>query len=151
VLGICNGFQILCEAHLLPGALLRNETLKFHCHWTHIRIETSATAWTGHLTVGDVLRLPVAHGEGAYFASDDLIAQLEQNGQIVARYCDRDGAVSVQANANGSVGSIAAVANERGNVVGLMPHPERATNDLIGGADGLRILQGLLTFAPIGA
>lgn len=151
VLGICNGFQILCEAHLLPGALLRNETLKFHCHWTHIRIETSATMWTGNLKVGDVLRLPVAHGEGAFFASDAVVAQLEKNGQIVARYCDVDGEVSVAANVNGSVASIAAVANERGNVVGLMPHPERATNDLIGGADGLRILQGLLASAPVNA
>jgi phosphoribosylformylglycinamidine synthase len=147
VLGICNGFQILCEAHLLPGALLRNATLRFHCHWTHIRIETSGTAWTANLSAGDVLRLPVAHGEGAYFASDDLVAQLEVNGQIVARYCDAHGNVSEDANANGSVASIAAVANDRGNVVGLMPHPERATNDLIGGADGLRLLRGLLSMA----
>ena len=150
VLGICNGFQILCEAHLLPGALLRNATLRFHCHWTYIRIETSNTSWTGNLTAGDVLRLPVAHGEGAYFASDELIMQLEENGQIVARYCDVDGSVSADANANGSVASIAAVANERGNVVGLMPHPERATNDLIGGADGLRLLRGLLAPATVG-
>lgn len=151
VLGICNGFQILCEAHLLPGALLRNETLKFHCHWAHIRIETSATAWTGKLNVGDVLRLPVAHGEGAFFASDDVVAQLEENGQIVARYCDVDGEISAEANVNGSVSSIAAVANARGNVVGLMPHPERATNELIGGADGRRVLQGILATAAVTA
>ncbi|HYJ13076.1 MAG TPA: phosphoribosylformylglycinamidine synthase subunit PurQ [Thermomicrobiales bacterium] len=151
VLGICNGFQILCEAHLLPGALLRNATLRFHCHWTYIRIESTDTSWTRQLTAGDVLRLPVAHGDGAYFANDELVAQLEENGQIVARYCTADGAVSADANTNGSVAGIAAVANERGNVIGLMPHPERATNALIGGADGLRLLQGLLAPAPIGA
>ena len=148
VLGICNGFQILCEAHLLPGALLRNETLKFHCHWTNIRIETSGTPWTSELEVGDVLRLPVAHGEGAFFASPELVRELEANGQVVARYCDSDGEVTARANANGSVGNIAAVSNAQGNVVGLMPHPERATNDLIGGNDGLRVLRGILAAQP---
>ncbi len=150
VLGICNGFQILCEAHLLPGALLRNETLKFHCHWTHIRIEHTESPWTSELSVGDVLRLPVAHGEGAYFASPELVQRLESHNQIVARYCEPDGEVTPAANANGSVANIAAVSNERGNVVGLMPHPERATNDLIGGADGLRVLQGILVAQPVG-
>lgn len=144
ILGICNGFQILCEAHLLPGALLRNETLKFHCHWTHIRIENTTSPWTSELADGDVLRLPVAHGEGAYFASPEQVKQLEARGQIVARYCEPDGEVTEAANANGSVDNIAAVSNERGNVVGLMPHPERATNNLIGGADGLRLLRGVL-------
>ncbi len=144
VLGICNGFQILCEAHLLPGALLRNRTLKFHCHWTHIRVESDRSPWTAELEIGDVLCLPVAHGEGAYFASSDLVSELEERGQIIARYCESDGAVTQAANANGSVGNIAAVSNEAGNVVGLMPHPERATNDLVGGTDGLRLLRGVL-------
>jgi phosphoribosylformylglycinamidine synthase len=144
VLGICNGFQVLCEAHMLPGALLRNQTLKFHCHRTNIRIENASTAWTSALETGDVLNLPVAHGEGAYYAAADVVAVLERNGQIVARYSTADGELTDEANANGSVNGIAAVCNERGNVVGLMPHPERATNDLVGGADGLKFLQGIL-------
>lgn len=145
VLGICNGFQILCEAHLLPGALLRNRTLKFHCHRTDIRIENAGTAWTSALEEGDVLNLPVAHGEGAYYADPDVVAMLERNGRIVARYSTTEGEITDEANANGSVAGIAAVCNERGNVVGLMPHPERATNALIGGADGLRLLRSLLS------
>ncbi len=144
ILGICNGFQILCEAHLLPGALLRNRTLKFHCFWTTILIEKSDTPWTSALSAGDVLRLTVAHGEGAYFVDEDRVAELERNGQIVARYCDNDGTVSDEANRNGSVANIAAICNERRNVVGIMPHPERATNDLTGGSDGLRLLKGIL-------
>jgi phosphoribosylformylglycinamidine synthase subunit PurQ / glutaminase len=147
VLGICNGFQVLCEAHLLPGALLRNETLRFHCFWAHIRIEQTATAWTNNLADGEVLRLPVAHGEGAYYVDEIQLAKLEANGQIVARYCTQDGVIDASANANGSVGNIAAVCNRDRNVVGLMPHPERATSDLVGGADGLKLLRSLLTGA----
>lgn len=144
VLGICNGFQVLCEAHMLPGALLRNKTLRFHCNWTHIRIEQTETPWTRALAEGDVLRLPVAHGEGAYFIGDEGLERLEANGQVVARYTDEDGNVTPEANANGSVANIAAVSNESRNVVGIMPHPERATNDLVGGADGLRLLTSIL-------
>lgn len=147
VLGICNGFQILCEAHLLPGALLRNATLRFHCFWTTIRIEQTSTPWTASASVGDVLRLPVAHGEGAYFIGSDGLAQLERNGQVVARYCDPSGEVSEAANRNGSVANIAAVCNEGRNVVGIMPHPERATDRLVGGDDGRRILGGMLDLA----
>ena len=145
VLGICNGFQILTEAHLLPGALLRNASLRFHCFWTHVRIESDRTAWTAGVTEGTVLRLPVAHGEGAYFADAGTLASLEANGQIVARYSSPEGTVSDQTNRNGSVGAIAGVANERGNVVGLMPHPERAANELVGGVDGLRLLQPVIS------
>jgi phosphoribosylformylglycinamidine synthase len=144
VLGICNGFQILTEAHLLPGALLRNRTLRFHSHRTHIRIDQPDTFWTMNLEPGAVLTLPVAHGEGAYFADSATLERMEANGQVVARYCDAAGQVSEETNPNGSVESIAAVANERRNVVGLMPHPERATNRLIGGDDGLRILNAAL-------
>jgi phosphoribosylformylglycinamidine synthase len=144
VLGICNGFQVLTESHLLPGALLRNRTLRFHCHWTHIRIEQPDTAWTTNLERGAVLRLPVAHGEGAYFADPETLKRLEANGQVVARYCGEKGQVSEETNPNGSVASIAAVTNDRRNVVGLMPHPERATNRLVGGDDGLRILRAAL-------
>lgn len=142
VLGICNGFQILTEAHLLPGALRRNKTLKFHCHWTHVRIERTSTAWTDGLAPGSILRLPIAHGEGAYFADASAVERLETAGQVVARYCDPDGQISDAANANGSVNNIAGISNERGNVVGLMPHPERASDPLIGGADGRLLLRG---------
>lgn len=144
ILGICNGFQVLAEAHLLPGALLRNKTLRFHCHWTHLHIENASTAWTSNLKVDDVLRLPVAHGEGAFYADEATVAELEANNQIVARYCESDGSITERANANGSVSGIAAVSNRRGNVVGLMPHPERATSELTGGADGLRLLKSVL-------
>ncbi|CAN5798863.1 phosphoribosylformylglycinamidine synthase subunit PurQ [soil metagenome] len=147
VLGICNGFQVLCEAHLLPGALLRNRTLNFHCFWTHMRIEQSNTSWTAGLANADVLRLPVAHGEGSYYVEDGQLADLEREGQVVARYCTPDGTVNECANPNGSVASIAAICNVRRNVVGLMPHPERATNSLIGGSDGLRFLGGILETA----
>lgn len=146
VLGICNGFQVLCESHLLPGALLRNETLKFHCYRAHIRIENASTAWTSALDEGDVLNLPVAHGEGAYYIDPEGLRGLEENSQVVARYCNPAGAVTESSNLNGSVAGIAAVSNEHGNVVGLMPHPERATNELVGGADGLRLLRSVLSF-----
>jgi phosphoribosylformylglycinamidine synthase len=141
VLGICNGFQILCEAHLLPGALLRNQSLRFHCFWTHIRIEQNSSAWTKGLDVGHVVRLPVAHGEGAYFIDDPGLASLKEHNQIVARYVSATGEDDASANPNGSIEAIAAVCNLEGNVVGLMPHPERATSDLTGGAEGRLILQ----------
>lgn len=151
VLGICNGFQILTEAHLLPGALLRNRTLRFHCHWTHIRLERHGNAWLSNVRPGEVLRLPVAHGDGAYFADPETLDRLEANGQVVARYCEQDGHLSPTSNANGSSRSIAAVSNEGGNVVGLMPHPERATNPLIGGEDGLRLLRSALEILAVPA
>lgn len=145
ILGICNGFQVLTEAHLLPGALLRNKSLRFHCFWQHIRIEQTNTAWTSALREGEVLRLPIAHGEGAYYVDERQLAELEANGQVVARYSTPGGEVTDEANQNGSVAGIAAVCNAKRNVVGLMPHPERATNDLIGGADGLKLLRSVLT------
>ena len=149
VLGICNGFQILCEAHLLPGALLRNKTLKFHCFWTQVRIEQTNTAWTSGLRQGEVLTLPVAHGEGAYYIEEHRLEELEREGQIVARYSSPEGTVHDAANVNGSVANIAAICNQGRNVVGLMPHPERATNDLTGGSDGLRLLTSLLEGALV--
>jgi phosphoribosylformylglycinamidine synthase subunit PurQ / glutaminase len=144
VLGICNGFQILCEAHLLPGALLRNQTLRFHCFWTGMQVEQTNTAWTSNLEAGEILRLPVAHGEGAYYIGDAELDQLEHNGQVVARYVALDDRHDEEANPNGSVAGIAAVCNEQRNVVGLMPHPERATNAMVGGADGLKLLQSVI-------
>ena len=145
VLGICNGFQVLTEAHLLPGALVRNRTLRFHCHWTHVRFEQTATAWTEGLRPGDVLRLPIAHGDGCYYADRETLDRLEANGRIVARYVGAEGALSEEANANGSARSIAAIANDQGTVVGLMPHPERAADDLLGSSDGLRMLRSVLS------
>lgn len=149
VLGICNGFQVLCEAHLLPGALLRNKSLQFHCFWTHIRIESTASSWTSDLRDGDLLRLPVAHGEGAFYTDADGLAELEANGQIVARYANQWGQIDESSNPNGSLAGIAAISNRAGNVVGLMPHPERATNALIGGEDGRRILQHIANVATV--
>jgi phosphoribosylformylglycinamidine synthase subunit PurQ / glutaminase len=149
ILGICNGFQVLAEAHLVPGALLRNESLSFQCQWLHIKIENAKTAWTGDLSAADVLRLPIANGEGCYFADDNTLQDLEENGRIVARYCDESGIVTDDANPNGSRRNIAAVSNEAGNVVGLMPHPERATNKLIGSGDGLKMLKSVLSYLSV--
>jgi len=149
ILGICNGFQILAEAHLLPGALLRNRSLSFQCQWLNICIENAKTAWTIGLRENDVLRLPIANGEGCYFATTEDIEKLERNGQIVARYCDQSGNVTSSSNPNGSAGNIAAVSNSAGNVVGLMPHPERAADELIRGADGLKMLNSVLSYLSI--
>jgi len=144
VLGICNGFQVLCEAHLLPGALLRNSSLRFHSFEVFFKVEQTDTPWTRGIEAGTVLRLPVAHGDGSYFIDPEGLAKLEANGQIVARYSDAIGNVTDEVNRNGSVNNIAAVTNETRNVVGLMPHPERATNALVGGDDGLQILRSLV-------
>jgi len=144
VLGICNGFQVLTEAHLLPGALLRNRSLAFHCEWIHARVESVSSSWTADLRPGEILRLPVAHGEGAYFADAATLDRLEANGQVVVRYCEAEGTTTERTNFNGAARGIAGVTNERGNVVGLMPHPERATDPLLGSTDGLRILVSAL-------
>jgi phosphoribosylformylglycinamidine synthase I len=149
ILGICNGFQILAEAHLLPGALLRNQSLSFQCQWLNIRIENAKTAWTNGLREYEVLRLPIANGEGCYFAAPEDIDTLEQNGQIVARYCDEAGNVISASNPNGSSDNIAAISNAAGNVVGLMPHPERAADELIGGTDGLKLLNSVLSYLSV--
>ncbi|MBA2290441.1 MAG: phosphoribosylformylglycinamidine synthase subunit PurQ [Chloroflexia bacterium] len=141
VLGICNGFQVLTEAHLLPGALLRNKTLRFHCFPCRIGVVNATWPWLSRCTEGETLTLPVAHGEGAYFVEDNTLAALESNGQVALRYLtDHELGVSTEGNKNGSVAAIAGITNRRGNVLGLMPHPERATNTLVGGTDGLRIL-----------
>ena len=148
VLGICNGFQILTEAHLLPGALLRNESLRFNCDWVHVRVENESF-WTSEVETGDILRLPIAHGDGSYFADDATLGKLEANGQVIFRYCDANGAVLDSANPNGSRRAIAGIANEAGNVVGLMPHPERATDPIVGGDDGLRIVTAALNVLQV--
>lgn len=144
LLGICNGFQVLCEARLLPGALLRNRDLKFHCEHVCVRVEQTDTPFTRNATAGQVLNLPIAHGEGNYFADDETIAMLESSGRVVFRYCDRSGQVSDAANPNGSRNGIAGICSEARNVVGLMPHPERACESPLGSRDGLVLFESVI-------
>jgi phosphoribosylformylglycinamidine synthase subunit PurQ / glutaminase len=147
VIGICNGFQILLEAGLLPGAMLRNRDLKFHCEHVRVRVEQTNTPFTSRATPGQVLSLPIAHGEGNYFADPDVIQSLESSGRIVFRYCDAAGATTDAANPNGSLHNIAGICNEGRNVVGLMPHPERACERALGSADGLVLFESVLAAA----
>lgn len=140
VLGICNGFQVLCEAGLLPGALLRNRQLEYRCQGTYLRTERGDTPFSGRCVPGQVLRIPVSHGEGNYYADPETLHQLESNGQVLFRYCEPDGAVTAAANPNGSAGNIAGIVNAGGNVLGMMPHPERSCEELLGSADGNLIL-----------
>jgi phosphoribosylformylglycinamidine synthase len=144
VLGICNGFQIACEAGLLPGALMRNSHLQFVSAEVRIRVENDDTMFTNLYDRGDILRMPVAHGDGRYVASADVLDQLEAEGRVVFKYVDVGGAPSADANPNGSERNIAGVINEGGNVLGLMPHPERACSPLLGSNDGVRLLESIL-------
>ncbi len=140
VLGVCNGFQILCEAGLLPGALTRNLNLKFRCKPVSIRVENADTPFTRRYQPGEVLQLPIAHGDGRYVCNETTLHQLRANGQIIFRYCSSAGELGDKWNPNGSMDHIAGVANERFNVLGMMPHPERACELLLGSADGRRLL-----------
>ncbi len=149
VLGVCNGFQVLCESGLLPGALMRNHGLHFVCEFLHVRVEQAEAPFLSRASMGEVLRLPVKHGEGAYVASPELLERLEGEGQVMLRYCDAGGAVSEAANPNGSVSNIAGVRNAAGNVMGLMPHPEHAVENDLGGTNG-RVLLGSLVDAVAG-
>ena len=144
VLGICNGFQILLEAGLLPGAMRRNDSLKFVCKDVHLRAETSDTPFTAAVEKGSVLRMPVAHAEGNYFLDDEGLARLEGQGQVVFRYVEPDGTQSRRANPNGSRNDIAGIVNERRNVLGMMPHPERLAESVLGGEDGRKIFESLI-------
>ena len=144
VFGSCNGFQILCEAGLLPGALMRNAVLQFRCQPQDLRIETSNSPYTNTVEAGTVINLPISHGEGNYYVDDATLKQLEAEDRIVFRYCDADGNPTPESNPNGSVDNIAGVLNERRNVLGMMPHPERASEALLGGTDGLVIWQSML-------
>lgn len=144
VLGICNGFQILTEVGLLPGALIRNRDLHFICDRVSLRVERADLPWTQACQVGQVLALPIAHGEGRYYADAATLAAIEDNQQVLLRYCAPSGALSDAANPNGSLGAIAGLANRQGNVFGLMPHPERAADPILGGTDGRLLLAGLL-------
>jgi len=155
VLGICNGFQVLLEVGLLPGAMLRNKGLKFICQHVYLRVEQTDTPFTRGARRGQVLKIPVAHGEGNYYAEPETLQRIEANRQVVFRYCDPNGTVGEDWNPNGSVASIAGICNERRNVVGLMPHPERACERALGSADGLVILESVVAAletmaAPVG-
>jgi phosphoribosylformylglycinamidine synthase len=148
VLGICNGFQILCEAGLLPGALIRNRDLTFICEPVRLRVETSDTPFTRLVRPGQILRMPIAHGEGAFFAGEPVLEKLRANGQIVFRYVDAAGRPTRESNPNGSVDNVAGICNEGRNVVGMMPHPDRAWDALLGSTDGRALFASLVeTFA----
>lgn len=144
VLGICNGFQILCEAGLLPGALIRNRSLQFRCENIFLKTETADSPFTCKIPAGKALRMPIAHGEGCYFADEATLAQLKSQNQILWRYCDAEGNIVESANPNGSLDSIAGVCNQARNVAGLMPHPERASEEILGSADGRWIFESLI-------
>ena len=144
VLGICNGFQILAEAGLLPGALMRNSGLKFICKQVHLRTETTDTPFTSQLATGDVLQVPIAHMEGNYFCTPDELRQLEAEDRIVFRYATAQGEITPEANPNGSLSNIAGILNAERNVLGMMPHPERASELVLGSKDGLKIFQSMI-------
>jgi len=144
VLAICNGFQIACEAGLLPGALVRNAGMRFVSDAVHLRVENHATMFTSEYPVESVLRIPIAHGEGRYVADATTLARLEDNGQVVFRYCDAGGSATDEANPNGSMRGIAGIVSAEGNVLGMMPHPERAVDPLLGPADGQLLFESLL-------
>jgi phosphoribosylformylglycinamidine synthase subunit PurQ / glutaminase len=144
VIGVCNGFQILCEMGLLPGALVRNRSLHFVCQMVTMRVEVGESAFTHGCPQGSLLRMPVAHGEGCYFADENTLRELNERRQVILRYTTEDGRVEASANPNGSIENIAGICNREGNVFGLMPHPDRACEDRLGSADGLKIFQSMM-------
>jgi len=144
VYGICNGFQILCEAGLLPGVLRRNDSLQFRCQPVHLRVENAASPFTWQCRPGQVLTIPISHGEGSYFADADTLAMLEDSRRVAFRYVASNGEVTAEGNPNGSLNNIAGIVNERGNVLGMMPHPERASEKLMGGEDGMLIWRSII-------
>ena len=145
VLGICNGFQILCESGLLPGALIRNSHLQFRCQWVNLRVENEDSVFTRNGSKGQVVEIPISHGEGNYYADPETLERLENNDQVMFRYCDQKGYVTPESNPNGSVSNIAGIVNETGNVLGMMPHPERCCDELIGGVDGKFIFESIIS------
>jgi phosphoribosylformylglycinamidine synthase subunit PurQ / glutaminase len=144
VLGICNGFQILCESGLLPGVLVRNANLRFICHWQHLLVERTDTAFTSRYETGQAIQACVAHGEGNYFADEDTIRRIEAENRVAFRYCDPAGNITADANRNGSLNSIAGIYSETLNVLGLMPHPENLIDPLVGGTDGRKMFESLV-------
>lgn len=143
VLGICNGFQVLTESGLLPGALLRNTELRFICKYVNLRVDNAGTAFTSRYADGEIVRIPIAHAEGNYFASEEVIKELEENNQVVFRYCDEYGETSEGSNPNGSINGIAGIINKGGNVLGMMPHPERCAEEIMQTKDGFHIFESL--------
>lgn len=144
VLGICNGFQVLTETGLLPGALVRNRDLHFVCDRVPLKVERTDLPWTNHYRIDEVITLPIAHGEGSYYADADTLKSLEDNHQVLFRYCSAEGKSDQSSNPNGSLNQIAGICNRQGNVLGMMPHPERASDPGLGGTDGLRLFEGML-------
>ncbi len=144
VLGICNGFQILAEAGMLPGALLRNAGLQYICRDVFVRVERQDTPYTARLKPGTVLKMPIGHGEGCYYAPEEVLRGLEEKRQVVFRYCDAGGSVTAESNPNGSLRAIAGVCNERGNVLGLMPHPDRCAEEILGNAQGRKLFESIV-------
>ena len=144
VLGICNGFQVLCEAGLLPGALIRNRSLQFRCEHVYLKTLTNDSPFTNRIPPEKLLRIPIAHGEGCYFADEEILDRLKAHNQVLWQYCNAQGEVTEAANPNGSLGNIAGICNERRNVAGLMPHPERACETILGSTDGCLIFQSLI-------
>jgi phosphoribosylformylglycinamidine synthase I len=144
VIGICNGFQVLCEANLLPGALMRNDHLQFRCQWTYLRVENTNTPFTKACQKGQVLRIPISHGEGNYYADPATMTTLNERGQVALRYCDSSGAVTQEANPNGAIQNVAGIINTTGNVLGMMPHPERCCETHLGGTDGRLLFESII-------
>jgi phosphoribosylformylglycinamidine synthase I len=151
VLGICNGFQVLLECGLLPGAMLRNRDVRFHCEHVGVRVEQTDTPFTSRCRTGQVLNIPIAHGEGNYFAPPDVVEELERNRRVIFRYATAAGEVTPEANPNGSVANIAGICSETRNVVGLMPHPERACESILGSADGLVLFESAIDWVTAGS
>ena len=149
VFGICNGFQILCESGLLPGVLRKNDHLEFRCQWTHLRVENGSTPFSNNAKKGQVIKVPISHGEGNYFADTETLQLIEKNEQVLFRYCGPDGDMTPDTNPNGSLNNIAGVMNSKGNVLGMMPHPERCCDPLLGGMDGELIFRSLLRAARL--
>jgi phosphoribosylformylglycinamidine synthase len=144
VIGICNGFQILCEAHLLPGVLMANEHLQYRCQWTNLKVENNATAFSRVCEPGQVVRIPISHYEGRYYADAETLSSLTSNQQVVFRYSTLQGEITPEANPNGTLHNIAGIINSRGNVLGMMPHPERACEEILGGSDGNLIWESIV-------
>ena len=144
VIGICNGFQVLCEAGLLPGALMRNDHLQFRCKWVNLKTETVSTPFTKTITRLKPLRIPISHGEGQYYANQETLQELIRDDRIVFRYCESDGEVTKESNPNGSINNIAGIINAKRNVLGMMPHPEKACEDILGSSDGLSIFESIV-------
>ncbi len=146
VLGICNGFQVLVESWMLPGALWKNSSLRFVCKWVNIRVENSNTPFTNQIKEGEVLRIPIAHGEGNYIAEEDVVDHLKEGNRVVFRYCNEGGDATESSNPNGSVRNIAGIANEGLNVLGMMPHPERCSEEALSGRDGALIFESIISW-----